>query len=376
MAETQQTATFDAFFRAEDPYSSPVPTWFDVLNTEKNRKGLREISVQAYRGRAGYATLAALTVRMPDGSDAGADDTPTLSESEVGSIVEQAYDIAAAASKRDGYTIFRMLLRCVRKNRGSRSEVMADGEYATVSIDPVTGHVGMDPRIGEAHAGGKKDPRDALITSLVGHLDKILGTVTGHAQASQQVLLAAVELGDRLESRRHDIEERASEVATREHPEEQTKQFLAGLQFAAMEIDTLMKVYLMTKMGPETADAWARDREEKRQQWAQSQSGQGQQPNSGATFDFSATSSSTPHQDPVCRWYSNLDTSKRDALKTELGEDMAEAFYDGIHASAEDWPRCAKLLRRFIDQHATALISALGDDLRELCKLLGASMVA
>lgn len=371
MPQTQQKATFDTFFRAEDPYSSPVPTWFDVVNTEKNRRGLREISVQAYRGRAGYATLATLSVRMPDGSDAGVDDTPTLSEGEIGGIVEQAYDIAASASKRDGYTIFRLLLRCVRKNRGSRTEQMADGEYATVSIDPVTGHVGMDPRITESHAGGKKDPRDTLITSLVGHIDKILGTVTGHAEASQRVLLAAIELGDRLESRRHDIEERASEIASREHPEEQTKQFLAGLQFAAMEIDTLMKVYIMTKMGPAAADAWAREREEKRQQWEQQQ---GQQQSSQQP-PRSPSSSSTPDQDAVCRWYSNLSDTKRDALTEQLGDEAFGAFYDGVHADPKDWPECAGLLRRFIDKNATALISALGDDLRELCKLLGASMV-
>ena len=336
MPESTAGTVFDAFEMLDEGGFSPAPTWVSLLTDPKHLKGLAQIHVQAFRGRRGFESIAMSTAAMEDGGEPAPGDVPTF---DAHVVAATAYDSALRFAKREGTTMFRLQLKVRVKKNGP----LVDGEYATIGIDPSTGAV-IGPEAQDAWGTGASKnemPGIALAKMLWGYLEKMLSGNVSSMEASTRAIERAIELGDRLEQRRHEIEERAAEVSQAEAPEEKTKQWIAALQFGNAQLNSLVTLWLLTKMGPEAAQAWA--------------SGVAAT-NAPAGGGFVA-----PNQQAVQRWYENLGGDTHDALREKLGQEFFDSIVEAIYADAADWGECADLLRQVLSEHKSAIAGAVNE---------------
>lgn len=350
MQNAQQDPPFDAFQTVADSLAE-VPQWYALLKDSKNHRGLAEILVQSWRGggAGGYRTEATSVQARPDASDGEirSTDTVSLTDETIAVLVTSAWQVAQRVARRDGISRFRMQLMHARGKDHKR----VAGEYATIWVDPITLKLSHDVSDGGAQ---NKDPEKGLVKLLTSYVDTLLGRMVEITANASQMTANAIELGDRLEERRHAIEDRASELATESAPEERTKQVVAGLQFAGSQMQLLFMLYLLTK-DPQSARTFA---DAMRFMGGNNPSG-----------------SHSANQDEVQAWWAGVPEGMQLQLREEIGEETYAAFVTGIFAEPHEWPACVQGLQGMCAQLAPRFLHVLGEQrFRSLCSLLGARL--
>lgn len=340
MQENASIPVTDAFTMVDGEGSSPVPQWYTMLADKKHTRGCAEIHVQVWRGHQGFKTFAVQAQTTAEGGEVQAGDQPELDPT---NTVMAAHNMCIRYARREGNDLFRLQIR-VRKKNGAP---LTDGEYATVRLDAKTGsvlgHHGHDD-------DDKRPSADKMMRDMWGWLDKLMTRNVETLDRAGQTMEKAIELGDRLEARRHAIEDRAAEIAQAEHPEEQTKQVLAGLQFAGAQMKTLITLYLLTTKGREAAETFS----------------------ASMGSDTPSSHNGAPNQAEVQQWWRALSPEEHDAIRDELGGEGFDAIVEAIHAEAKHWPQCASALRDLVAKYSTQLAHALSEEsFRGVCRILG-----